>query len=65
MATGMPLPAYLRLLADRIEAAEANHQDYPPRPAEALRLIEILRDELASQVTKRRVALADILKQTG
>ncbi len=52
MGTAMGLPAYLRLIAERIEAAEANTQ-----PVEALRLVEILRDALADQARKRRAAL--------
>ena len=52
VGTAMGLPAYLRLIAKTIEAAEANTQ-----PGEALRSIEILRDELASQAGKRRAAL--------
>ncbi len=52
MATSMDLPAYLRLVADRVEAAEANTQ-----PVEALRLVEILRDALADQARQRRAAL--------
>ncbi len=60
MGTAMGLPAYLRLIAERIEEAEANNL-----PAEALRLVEIMRDELSSIASKRRVALADVLKSTG
>ncbi len=52
MATSMGLPAYLRLIAETVETAEAHTQ-----PVEALRLIEILREELADQVSKRRAAL--------
>ncbi len=56
MATSMGLPAYLRLLAETIEAAEANIQ-----PVEALRLVEILREELADQARRRRAALPGAL----
>ena len=52
MGTAMGLPAYLRLIADRVDAAEA-HQQW----VEAVRLIEILRDALADQVRERRAAL--------
>ena len=52
MSTSMGLPAYLKLVGEHIEAAEANGQ-----PVEALRLIEVLRDALADQATKRRAAL--------
>ncbi len=52
MSTSMGLPAYLRLIAETIEAAEAHTQ-----PVEALRLVEILREELADQVRTRRAAL--------
>lgn len=53
MGTAMPLSAYLKLVAERIEVAENNTQ-----PREALRLIEILRDELADQAKKRFVTLS-------
>ncbi len=46
---GMPLPDYLRLVADRIEATE--------RPMEVIRLCEVLRDALGAQVKQRRAAL--------
>ncbi len=52
MGTSVGLPAYLRVVAERIEAAEEVH-----RPAEVLRLIEVLRDALSDQVTKRVAAL--------
>lgn len=55
MGTAMGLPAYLRLIADRIEAVEAAEANI--QPVEALRLIEILRDELARQASTRRAAL--------
>ena len=54
MATSMSLSAYLKLVAERLEAAEEAH-----RPAEVLRLIEVMRDELSDQVTKRVAALHD------
>lgn len=54
MGTAMPLSAYLQLVAERIEAAEE-----AGRPAEVLRLIEVLRDELSDQVTKRVAALRE------
>lgn len=46
------LPAYLRMIAERIEAAEE-----AGRPAEVLRLIEVMRDALGAQVAKRVAAL--------
>ena len=53
MSDGMPLPEYLRIVAERIEAA-----DGAKRPAEVIRLCEVLRDALAAQVKKRVAALA-------
>ena len=50
----MGLPAYLRLIADRIEESERLGV-----PAEALRLIEITREELTDQVTQREAALVE------